>query len=84
MKGKDFMKSKYTYDDLVKAYDNFLAPVLEIYVGDGSEDIIKKKEIAIENVQISLSVDAASSLSFQIINAFELPCYSVKSDVKDS
>ena len=53
-------------------------------MGDGSEDIIKKKEIAIENVQITLSVDAASSLSFQIINAFELPGYSVKSDVKDS
>lgn len=84
MKGKDLMKSKYTYDDLVKAYDNFTAPVLEIYVGDGAEDVIKGKEIAVDSVQIALSVEAAASLSFQIVNAFELPDYSVKPEVKDS
>lgn len=84
MNGKDFMKSKYTYDELVSAYDNFLAPVLEIYVGGGTKDVISSKEIAIDNVQITLSVESASSLTFQIINAFELPNYSVKSDVKNS
>lgn len=84
MKDKDCMTAVYTYDELAAAYNNFLVPAMAVYIGDGEEDIIKAQEIAIDNVQVTLSAEEPAGLSLEIVNAFDLASHSVKQGVKDS
>lgn len=80
MKGKDIMTATYKYADLAKAYDNFLTPVVKIYA-QGLEVDVVKQGAAIEGIQITLSIDEASALSFQITNAFDPESHQMKSGI---
>lgn len=84
MKDKDCMTATYTYDELVKAYDNFLAPAIAVYTDNKPDNILQTKDIAIDNVQVTLSIEEAAGLSFQIINAFDPAAHSIKSEIKDN
>lgn len=80
MKDKDLMTSTYEYADLADAYDSFFAPAVKIYV-DG-EDVLSGKSLVIDSVQINLSRESVSTMTFQVINAFDLTNYHVKDNVK--
>lgn len=80
MKGKDLMTSTYEYADLAAAYDSFSAPAVKIYVN--GKDALYGKNLVIDSVQINLSRESVSTMSFQVINAFDLTNYHVKDDVK--
>ncbi len=84
MKGKDKMKSTYTYDELAKAYDNFLSPALAIYVNNGSDDLIQSKGLAIGNVQVTLSIDGAAGLRLQVSDVYDLSSKDIKKDITDN
>lgn len=84
MKGKNPMTAIYQYEDLVKAYDNFLAPALEIYVDNKKNNVLDKGKITVDNIQITLSAEEASGLSFQVVNAFDPVSSSIKEDIKKS
>lgn len=84
MKDKDYMTAVYTYDDLVKAYDNFLSPAIAIYLNNSTDNILQTKGIAIDNVQVTLSAEEAAGLSFQITDIFNLQSCSIKSEIKDN
>lgn len=84
MKDRDCMTAVYTYDELAAAYDNFLVPTVAVYTGSSGKDIIKAQEIAIDNVQVTLSAEESAGLSLDIVNAFDLASHSVKQEVKDS
>lgn len=79
MKDKDCMTGNYTYAELVKAYQDFIAPVAAIYVDN--QNVIKEKGIAIDNMQVTLSATEAASLSFQVVNAFDLETHTFNVDV---
>lgn len=84
MKDKNCMTATYSYDDLVKAYDNFMTPVLEIYMDNKKDNILDKGKITVDNIQITLSAMEASGLSFQVVNVFDPVSTSIKSDIKDT
>ncbi len=80
MKGKDIMTATYTYKELAKAYDNFLAPAVEIYTGAAKTNVVKKGA-ALEGIQITLSAEEASALSFRVVNAFDPVTSKMKSEI---
>ena len=84
MKDKDCMTDIYTYDELVNAYDNFLVPAVAFYIGKETDNVITSMGIAIESVQVSLFIDEAASLTFEIVNAYNLTTHSIREDIKDT
>lgn len=84
MKGKDCMRSTYTYEELAAAYDNFLAPAVAVYLNKGKDNIIQTKGIAIDRVQVTLSVEGSASMQLQVIDVFDAASTSIKKDIRDS
>lgn len=84
MKDKDYMTAVYTYDDLVKAYDNFLSPAIAIYLNNSTDNILQTKGIAIDNVQVTLSAEETAGLNFQVTDVFDSESHSIKSEVKNN
>ena len=84
MKDKDCMTATYTYDEIVKAYNNFLTPAIAVYTDNSKDNILQKKGIAVDNVQVTLSAEETAGLSFQIVNVFDLTSHSIKSEIKDN
>lgn len=84
MKGKDCMRSTYTYEELAAAYDNFLAPAVAVYLNKGKDNIVQTKGIAIDRVQVTLSVEGSASMQLQVIDVFDGESTSIKKDVRDS
>ena len=82
MKNKNLMTGTYTYDELVKAYDNFCTPSAAIYVGNSTENIITAKNAAIDSMQIILSSEETAALRFRITNVFNLTNHSIGNEIK--
>lgn len=82
MKEKDCMTAVYTYDELAKAYQDFCAPAAAVYINNEKTNMITGKGIAIDSVQVMLSTENTASLSFQILNAFDLENRQIKDEVK--
>ncbi len=84
MKGKNLMKAKYTYDELAKAYGNFLTPALAIYINGGTDNIIKTKGMGVESAEVTLSVEGAATLHIRVTDVFDAESTSIKKEVRDS
>ncbi len=84
MKDKNLMTGTYTYDELVKAYDNFCTPSAAIYVGNSTENIITAKNAAVDSIEIILSSEETAALSFRITNAFDLTNHSIRNEIKET
>lgn len=69
-----------TMDSLQKKYGNFMTPDFRIKV-DGV-DVAKSLNLHLDNVKVKLSMDAAGSLSFDILNAYDLKGRCFNSNVK--
>lgn len=81
MKNKDCMTDNYTYAELAKAYQDFIAPAVAVYVDNKKQNVIAEKGIAIDNIQVTLSATQTAGLSFQIVNAFDLETQKFNVDV---
>lgn len=82
MKDKDCMTAKYTYAELARAYQDFLTPAVAVYVNNQKKNVITDKGIVIDNVSVTLSAADTSSLSFQVVNAFDLETRQFNEDIK--
>lgn len=65
----DLMSGSYSYAQLVKKYNNFLGPAFRVYI-KGNE-ITQSGKILIQEMNISLSYDSASTCSFTVANAYD-------------
>ncbi|MCM1157424.1 MAG: phage baseplate assembly protein V [Bacteroidales bacterium] len=83
MKGKDLMTAVYTYDELVKEYQDFRVPAAAIYIGNSKENVIAAKKAAVESIRITLSADQTAVLSFRIVNGFDLTTHSMQGEIKE-
>lgn len=77
------MKDTYNMSKLQTDYGNFMVPDFRIKV-DGSQvqRSGKSGNVLIDNVRIKLSADAAGSLTFRILNAYDLEKRAFDSNVK--
>ena len=78
------METQYNYKELAKTYNNFLTPVVEIYVDNGKDNILKKGDITIDSLEVTLSAERVSGLNFQVINAYDPVAKKINQKVKDS
>ena len=69
-------------DALRKKYDNFMAPSFRIKV-EGA-DVAKECQVHITNLKVTTSLDAAGSLSFDVLNGYDLEGRCFKESVKSS
>lgn len=83
MKDKNLMTGTYTYDELVKAYDNFCTPSAAIYIGNSRENIITAKNAAVDSIQIILSSEETAALRFRMTNVFNLTNHSIGDEIKE-
>ena len=83
MANVDLSKGKYSIDDLKRTFDNFLTPEFRIkvgnyYIGNGNS----KSKVFLNNLSIKLSTDAAASLNFSILNAYDENSRQILDEVK--
>lgn len=77
----DLTKGSYTYTQLANKYGNFCAPAKKIKIG--GKDVLSSLHLAVADINISLSMDSASIVSFQIAGAYDEKTHSFLSSVKD-
>ena len=65
----DLMAGSNTYEALAKKYKDFLVPAFKIKVR--GQDLVASLNLAVEEISIALSLDAANSCSFTIANAYD-------------
>lgn len=82
MKDKDCMTASYTYAEIAEAYQNFFAPAVAVYVDNQKQNVLTDKGIAIDSISVTLSEADTASLSFQVINAFDLETKKFSEDVR--
>lgn len=68
------------YAALARKYDNFTLPVMKIFVG--GSDVISGQEFGVENLSLSLSLNQAGSVHFNIVNVFHLSSRTFSSTAK--
>lgn len=76
----DLLKDTYRYNDLKTKYGNFMVPVARIQIL--GIDIISTSKFKVTEIEVSLGIDTAATLSFTVQNIFDLKSRSVDSDVK--
>lgn len=70
------------YAALASKYSNFTTPVMKVLI-NGS-DVIANQKLAVENLSVSLSLNQAGSVHFNVVNAFELSSRTFTDAVKQS
>ena len=71
------MDGSYQYADLVKKYGQFRVPAAKLKV-DGSE----LKNVGVDNISVTLSLEAASAVTFTVLGAYDAKKSGFRSDVK--
>lgn len=71
------MDGSYKYADLVKKYGQFRVPAMKLKV-DGSE----LKNVGVDNISATLSLEAASAVTFTVLGAYDAKKSGFRSDVK--
>lgn len=66
----DLMTGTYTYSALAKKYKDFHTPAFKVKIG--GHDVVASLKLAVENLNIDLSMDASSTCTFTIINAYDI------------
>ncbi|MDE5777060.1 MAG: phage baseplate assembly protein V [Lachnospiraceae bacterium] len=84
MGNPNLMTESQEYNTLADRYGNFEIPAAAIYLKDSKDNVIQSKNLEIEEIQVTLSADEASSVSFRIGNAFDLESWSIRQEVKDA
>ena len=76
----DLMSGSSTYEALAKKYKDFLVPAYKIKVR--GNDLVSSLKLAVEELSVALSLDAANSCSFTIVNAYDRKAGAFSSEVK--
>ncbi len=74
------MAGSNSFDALAKKYKNFLVPAYKIKVK--GKDIVASSNLAVEDLSLDLSLDSASSCTFNIANAYDLKARTFLGDIK--
>jgi len=77
----DLMSGTYTYDALVKKYDNFCAPLIKIIVN--GKDLVSTMKLSIVEMKVTLSLEAAGMAVFKIGGVYEEDKQAFDSKVKN-
>lgn len=70
------------YKALAGKYNNFLAPAMKIYVN--GTDVVSELQLAVDGLEVSLSMSRAGSVQFQILNGFLLESRRFANTVTDT
>ncbi|MDR0469839.1 MAG: hypothetical protein LBH09_07700 [Peptococcaceae bacterium] len=65
----DLMSGSDTYEALAQKYKNFLVPAFKIKAGN--TDLADSFGLGVDNLAINLSLDAANSCGFTVVNAYD-------------
>lgn len=64
------MTGSYRYSELIKKYQNFFTPAFKIKIN--GKDIAANFKFRAENISVTLSLDSPSSVSFDVVNVYDL------------
>lgn len=78
----DLMKDTYSYSDLKKKYGNFMSPVAKISIS--GTDMISSAKLKITDIQISMNLEVASSLTFTVHDIFDLKARTINAKAKSN
>lgn len=80
----DLMEARYKMEDLRQKTGNFMIPDFSIEI-DGNQIRRSSKQgtLYIDSVRLKLSADAAGSLTFDVLNAYDLEARSFSDKVKE-
>lgn len=78
----DLMTGKVDYKQLADKYANFIVPTAKVKVN--GLDVIKMLNLIIDEIEIRLSVDAASSVRIKFAHVYDLKSHSFSSLIKNT
>lgn len=78
----DLMSGSYTFAQLQQKYANFLAPAAKVKI-DGT-DIASAWGLAVDDLNITVSLEEAGSCNFTVVNAYDLQKRQFKDDCKNN
>ena len=80
----DLMEARYKMEDLRQKTGNFMIPDFSIEI-DGNQIRRSSKQgtLYIDSIRLKLSADAAGSLTFDVLNAYDLEARSFSDKVKE-
>lgn len=67
----NLMNDRSRMEDLYSRYQGFLAPAARILVGESGRDLSRDLNCRTDQLNISLSLETAASVSFQVLNAYD-------------
>lgn len=78
----DIMTDTYTYDALAKKYDDFCVPLIK--VKQNGTDLVSTMKLAIMDLKINLSLDAANMVIFKLGGLYDEENHAFDSKVKNA
>lgn len=82
--GTDFLTANFDKDELRKKYKNYLTPAAKILIGDSGDDLASKYHVQIDSIQVALRVKEASSVSFTVVNVYDVQKHCFDADIKSA
>lgn len=76
----DLTKGKYTMAQLEERYNHFMVPDFSIKVA--GQEVAKSLKVHIDGVKVTTSLDAAGSLSFDVMGGYDVKARTFREDVK--
>ena len=67
----NLMNDRSKMEDLYSKYQGFQTPAAKLLVGDRGVDLIRSLNAQIDQLNLALSLDTASSVTFTIVNAYD-------------
>ena len=80
----NLMNDRSDMPALYKKYQGFRVPAFQVLLGEGKKDLKSQLNGQTEQLEISLSLDNASSAVFQISNAYDFKNHKFRGEIMNS
>ena len=81
-KEKDLLTAVFEADKLRETYQQYAAPAAKIWIGKEPQELGKAAGVQIENIRVSLNLDASASADFSVTDIWDDKQNAIKQSVK--
>ena len=79
----NLMSDRSKVEALYSRYQGFLTPAARLLVGEAGKDLIRDFNGQIENLNVTLSMETSSSVTFSVVNAYDYKNHSFRDGIME-
>ncbi len=80
----NFLTAVFSNDELRQKYKNYRVPAAKILVGSPEKDLAAAYHAQIENIRISMNLKDAASVSFTVVDIYDIENHCFRSGIRDA